>query len=179
LNTLNADPPDGGGPGENVSTPSKFVGLNVPETRGPLSNRLLGAASSNVKVIPLTGIEPPTSDMMIAFCPPGATSIMSTSSGNVWLRLFKVTVSLLITSPGGLPEMVRGDGNGLATPRLLIVMAVGLHPLGQVPVIVTVKLQLPPPAALQLTVVVPIGKNDPDGGEQATAPQSPTVVGGG
>src|SRR6185295_5120730 len=101
LNTLSADPPEGGGPGEKVSTPSKFVGLNVPETSVPLSGKLLTA-------MPL-----PTSDMMIAFCPPGPTSMMSTSSGNVWLKLFKVTVRLVIVPVAGT-EMV--DGKGVAGP---------------------------------------------------------------
>jgi hypothetical protein len=58
-----------------------------------------------------------------------------------------------------------------------MVIEVGLQPLVHVPVIVTVKLQLPPERPLQFTVVVPVGKNDPDGGEQLTAPQSPSVVG--
>src|SRR6185436_3060359 len=119
LNTLSADPPEGGGPGEKVSTPSKFVGLNVPETSVPLSGKLLPAASSNVKVTLLTAMPLPTSDMMIAFCPPGPTSMMSTSSGNVWLKLFKVTVRLVIVPVAGT-EMV--DGKGVAGPSWLIVI---------------------------------------------------------
>jgi hypothetical protein len=59
-------------------------------------------------------------------------------------------------------------------------MAVGLHPLRQSPVMVTVKLQLPPPAELvQVTVVIPVGKKDPDAGEQLTVPQVPDSVGAG
>jgi len=59
----------------------------------------------------------------------------------------------------------------------LIIIDVGLQPPGQVPVTVTVKLQLDPATAEHVTVVVPIGKNDPEGGEQLTAPQLPVVVG--
>jgi hypothetical protein len=93
--------------------------------------------------------------------------------------LFNVTVTLLITTPEW-PEMVNGDGYGLAAPLELIVTAVGLHPLMQSPVIVTVKPQLPPPAELvQATEVVPIGKKAPDGGEQLIVPQVPVDVGAG
>ena len=99
LNTLNALPPDGAGAGAgNTSAPPAFVGLNVPLTSGPESGRLLAAASSSVNVTPLTAVEPPTSDMMIAFCPPGPTSNMSMSSGKVWLKLLSVTVTL-VTAP--------------------------------------------------------------------------------
>src|ERR1700752_3033996 len=130
LNTLSADPPDGVGAGAgNPSPPSKFVGLNVPETNGPLSDRLVAAASSNVKVMPLAALSPPASDMMMAFCPPGPTRSISTSSGKVWLKLFRVTVTLVIALLTGWPEMVSGDGYGLAAPLELIVIAVGLHPL--------------------------------------------------
>ena len=41
---------------------------------------------------------------------------------------------------------------------------------------VTVKEQLGPAAVEQLTVVVPFGKNDPEGGEQFTVPQPPPEV---
>ena len=43
----------------------------------------------------------------------------------------------------------------------------------------TVKEQLGPAAGVQVTVVVPTGKNDPEGGEQLTASQLPLVVGAG
>ena len=44
---------------------------------------------------------------------------------------------------------------------------------------VTVNEQLGPAAAVQVTVVVPTGKNDPAVGAQDTAPQLPLVVGAG
>jgi hypothetical protein len=44
---------------------------------------------------------------------------------------------------------------------------------------VMVKLQLGPTDVRQVTVVVPIGKNDPEAGVQVTVPQLPIVVGGG
>jgi hypothetical protein len=102
---------------------------------------------------------------------------MSTSSGKTWLRLLRVTVKLA-TFPGA-PEIVKLDGYGEAAPPALMVIALGLHPVGQVPVIVTLKLQIPPPEAVQLTAVVPMGKNDPEAGEQTTGPQVPLVVGAG
>ncbi len=62
---------------------------------------------------------------------------------------------------------------------MLIVIDVGLHPLGQVPVTSTVNEQLPPIEAEQLTAVDPIGKKVPEAGEQVTVPQVPLVVGAG
>jgi hypothetical protein len=44
---------------------------------------------------------------------------------------------------------------------------------------VVVNVQLGPAVVLQVMVVVPTGKNDPDGGEQVTVPQAPPVVGAG
>ena len=121
VNALRADPPDGVGAGAgNVSRALTLVGLNVPDTSGPASGRLVAAASSSVRVTPLAGELPPTSDMMIAFCPPGATSSMSTSSGNAWLKLFRVTVKL-VTVPTK-PETFSVDGYGVAVPTELIVI---------------------------------------------------------
>jgi hypothetical protein len=42
---------------------------------------------------------------------------------------------------------------------------------------VTVNMQVDPALDVQVTVVVPTGKNDPEAGEQVTVPQSPVVVG--
>jgi len=44
---------------------------------------------------------------------------------------------------------------------------------------VTVKVQEGPAAAVQVTVVVPFGKKEPEAGEQVTVPQVPVVVGAG
>jgi hypothetical protein len=58
--------------------------------------------------------------MMIAFCPLGATNSKSTSSGNVWLKPFKVTVKLVMVDDG--KETFSVDGYGLATPEELMVI---------------------------------------------------------
>jgi hypothetical protein len=51
---------------------------------------------------------------------------------------------------------------------------------GWVSTTVTVKLQLGPAVELQVTVVVPTGKKEPDAGLQVIVPQpAPTGVGGG
>jgi hypothetical protein len=50
---------------------------------------------------------------------------------------------------------------------------------GCVSLILTVKVQLGPAVVVQVTVVVPTGKNDPEAGEQVTVPQVPVVVGAG
>ena len=42
---------------------------------------------------------------------------------------------------------------------------------------VTVNVQVGPAVVVHVTVVVPFGKNDPEGGLQATLPQVPVVVG--
>ena len=44
---------------------------------------------------------------------------------------------------------------------------------------VMVKVQLGPAAAVQVTVVVPFGKKEPEAGEQVTVPHVPVVVGAG
>lgn len=71
--------------------------MNVPVTNG--EGRLVAAASSKVRVTPATGKLPPTSDMITAFCPPGPTSKMSMSPGKEWLRLFSLTVTLVMVPP--------------------------------------------------------------------------------
>ena len=50
---------------------------------------------------------------------------------------------------------------------------------GCVSLTVTVKVQLGPLVVVQVTVVVPFGKNEPDAGEQVTVPHVPVVVGAG
>ena len=50
---------------------------------------------------------------------------------------------------------------------------------GWVSFTVTVKVHDGPVLEVQVTVVVPFGKNEPDGGEQVTVPQVPVVVGAG
>ena len=50
---------------------------------------------------------------------------------------------------------------------------------GWVSLTVTVNVQLGPAAAVQVTVVVPFGKKEPDAGEQVTVLQVPVVVGAG
>ena len=50
---------------------------------------------------------------------------------------------------------------------------------GWVSLTLTVNVQLGPAVVVQVTVVVPTGKNDPEAGEQLTAPHVPVVVGAG
>lgn len=84
VKTDNADPPEGACVGK-VSPAPMFVGLNVPDVSGPGSGKFDPAASFSVIVRFVTPIEPPTSDIMIAFAPVGPTSRKSASSGNAWL----------------------------------------------------------------------------------------------
>jgi hypothetical protein len=50
---------------------------------------------------------------------------------------------------------------------------------GVVSFTVTVKEQLGPAVVVQVTLVEPTEKNEPEGGVQVTAPQLPVVVGAG
>jgi hypothetical protein len=50
---------------------------------------------------------------------------------------------------------------------------------GCVSVTVTVKVQVGPLCAVQVTVVMPTGKAEPEAGAQVTVPQLPVVVGAG
>ncbi len=50
---------------------------------------------------------------------------------------------------------------------------------GVLSITATVKEQLGPAVIVQLTVVVPVVKNEPAAGVQATAPQEPATVGAG
>ena len=50
---------------------------------------------------------------------------------------------------------------------------------GCVSLTVTVNVQLGPAEDVQVTVVVPLGKNEPDAGVHVTVPQEPVVVGAG
>jgi len=120
----NADPPNGAGAGApKVSPVPIFVGWNVPLVKGPASGRAPAAASSSVNVRFVTpGFPPPTSDMMIAFCPLGPTSMTSTSSGNVCEKVLSVTVTFVTVPPA--PETTIFDGYGLALPLLGIAIEV-------------------------------------------------------
>ena len=116
LNTESGDRPvDAGAGAGNVSVPElMFVGLNVPVVSGKASGNEVAAASSRVSVIPLAGFEPPTSDMIVAFCPAGPTSIASMSSGKVWLMPLSWTVTL-VTVPAN-PAIETLEGYGEAGP---------------------------------------------------------------
>src|ERR1700722_12304712 len=86
--------PAGAGTG-NGATSAKSEVLFVPETIGPLRGTVAAAASSNVSVRLLTPVPPPALAMSSVSCPLGPTRRISKSFGNWWLKLFKVTVTLL------------------------------------------------------------------------------------
>ena len=73
-----------------------------------LSGSAVAASSSNVRSQLTTSVAPPASDMKIAFCPPGETSSMSMSSGNVWLRPVIWTFTSVIEPDR--PETTQVDG---------------------------------------------------------------------
>jgi len=108
-----------------------------------------------------------------------------------------ITEQLTVVVPFGKVAPDAGVQTGVPTPGQLSV-AVGVNVTtaehcpasfpwvmfaGQVitgaciSLIVTVKLQLGPAVVLQVTVVVPFGKVEPEAGEQDTVPHMPVVVG--
>ncbi len=87
---------------------SKLLGLNVPLTNGPLSGIVAAAASLNVTLTFVTAVPPPASDIRSTLCPAGPTSKISKSSGKVWVRLFRVTVTFVTVPPK--PEALMVDG---------------------------------------------------------------------
>lgn len=87
-------------------------------------------------------------------------------------------------TPGQLSEAV--GGGKVTTTQVcpgagVTAVMLGGHVMlgGCVSLTVMVKGQLAPPVSVQVTVVVPTGKNEPEGGEHVTVPQVPLVVGGG
>jgi hypothetical protein len=97
LKTDRAEPPEGAGAGAghvsgSGAAPTRLVGLNVPVTNVAVL-MLVAAASSSVRFTPETELPLPTSDIMMAFCPPGPTSNTSMSDGKVWVKPFSLTVT--------------------------------------------------------------------------------------
>ena len=82
----------------------------------------------------------------------------------------KLTTLLVVASQG--PP---GAGGGVTTVMLVGQMIIG----GSVSLTVTVNEQVGPAVVVQVTVVVPLGKEEPAGGTQVMVPQLPVVVGAG
>jgi hypothetical protein len=89
-----------------------LAGRKLPEVKPPLSGSGAAASSSSVRSTPLVTVEPPASDMTIAFWPPGPTSSMSMSSGNVCEIPLMLRFTSVIDAPR--PESVQFDGYGVA-----------------------------------------------------------------
>jgi hypothetical protein len=97
LKTERAEPPEGAGAGADQTSgsgepPTRLVGLKVPVTN-VAELMLVAAASSSVRFTAVTALPLPTSDMMMAFCPPGPTSNTSMSEGKVWVTPLSLTVT--------------------------------------------------------------------------------------
>ena len=89
-----------------------------------------------------------------------------------------------VVTPGQLSLAV-GGGKVTTTHGSLTVAVVVVTSVGQVidgawvSLTVTVNEQLGPAVVVQVTVVMPTGKDEVDAGEQVTVPQSPQAVGAG
>ena len=68
---------------------------------------------------------------------------------------------------------------GQLAAAVVVILAGHVMVGGCVSLTVTVNVQLGPAVVVQVTVVVPFGKNEPDAGEQLAVPQVPVVVGDG
>ena len=69
----------------------------------------LEAKSSSVSVTLVIPVQhPPASDMKMAACPLGPTSIISRSDGKPWVILFSLTVTFVIKPD--IPETVISEG---------------------------------------------------------------------
>src|SRR4030095_9138111 len=87
------------------------------------------------------------------------------------------------TTPGqlslaGVVELTTTHGS-VATAVTAVTFGGQVMVGGWVSLTVTVKVHIGPAVVVQVTVVVPTGKNEPDAGLQLTVPQSPVVVGAG
>ena len=82
----------GAGAGNGSPVP-RLVALYVPVTKAAVVMEAT-ASSSSVRVTFTASVPPPTSDIITAFCPPGPTSRISMSLGNVWFKLLSLTVTL-------------------------------------------------------------------------------------
>lgn len=89
--------------------------------------------------MPVTSASPPASDIINAFCPPGPTSSTSMSSGNVWPKPVRVTVTFVTFPVNPATEMF--DGYGEPAELSLIVIGAEFEKVftgGGVPVAVAV-----------------------------------------
>ena len=128
-----------------------MAGWKVPLTSWPASDNAVAAASSSVRFMLLTSPLPPASDIMIAFCPPGPTSKISRSSGNVWVKPVRSTVTL-VTVPVN-PDTVMSEGYGLDAALSLIVIAVAFAKFPGVHAGVPVKVAV----GVEVAVAVKVG----------------------
>lgn len=137
LKTESAEaPPDGGGAGAGAGhgsgsePPTRLVGLNVPPAN-VVPDMAVAAASSSVRLMLVTTVSAPTSDIMTALRPTGPVSRISRSPGKVLVRPISVTVTFVMVPV--VPATVMLEGYGAAAPCVTpgapagIVMAVGFE----------------------------------------------------
>src|SRR6185369_3226695 len=109
LKTDSAELPDDAGAGAGkLSLDPLLVGLNVPDGIGESAGREWAAKSSRVIVALFSTWSPPTSDMMVALCPSGPTSKISTSFGESRRRSVSCTVIRFTLVP--MPETLIIEG---------------------------------------------------------------------
>lgn len=82
--------------------------MNVPEVNMLESGKLAAALSLNTKLILLTALKPPASDIMRALAPVGPTSNISISSGVVCANAFNSTCVATTFVPNPENEILDG-----------------------------------------------------------------------
>ena len=130
--------------------------LNTETVKLQVAVLPLASVAVQVTVVTPTGIVDPDG---------GLQTVTTPGQLSVTVGAVKVTVVLTAGGQAGAATAVTLAGQ----------VIVG----GCTSLTVTVNVQLAPACAVHVTVVVPLGKKDPEAGEQITVPQDPLVVGAG
>lgn len=129
----------------------------MPLTIGPSNGMFVAAASSNVNVRLVTGLEliVGTSDMRSRAAPFGFTSNTSTSAERVWLKPVRVTFTSVTTPVKPETLIVEGyneAGSDTVVTSLIVMLVELLNAVAGEPLVVTVNPH--PPAKLPAFVSV-------------------------
>jgi len=125
-----------GAGGTKASLPASYtLGFHVPDVSNEPSGSAEAAASSNVRLRPVTLPPPPASESSSIFFPSGPTSSTSTSSVKAWLSPLRLAVTFT-TGPVS-PETLIDDGYGVPLPLVGMLMAAVLVKVWVEPVYTT------------------------------------------
>ena len=129
----------------------------------------------NTEVVKLQVAVLPTASVAVQVTVVTPTGIVDPDGG---LQTTTTPGQLSVAVGGGKVTVALDDGGQVGAATAVTLdgqVIVG----GCVSLTVTVNVQLDPACAVHVTVVVPLGKKDPEAGEHITVPQDPPVVGAG